>query len=255
MTFIVCCKSAQVGAFMFFQAGCWLWLELCLAAGTPLVLVIFDTCQTHGAVLALPLTKFSTLSHSWPPSGMSGHLKSTWMSDSLWITATICGEGVEQTFDLFKSLCLNVCFVFVTMSHAAVCLVQPIFTFYNIMGVWLKYIQLGWSCYFVVSITTQLTKFVGLVVYLFVQWCVTWFSSLATTAVLLLFHGTLSFWQLGDLDCYVQVLEPASLFSVSILNCLYVSTMQFTSVSCVNCGILRSHAYSTVVPIGSTSRP
>lgn len=106
------------------------------------------------------------------------------------------------------------------MSHAAVCLVQPIFTFYNIMGVWLKYIQLGWSCYFVVSITTQLTKFVGLVVYLFVQWRVTWFSTLAT-AVLLLFHGTLSFWQLGDLDCYVQVLEPASLFSVSILSCLY----------------------------------
>lgn len=47
------------------------------------------------------------------------------------------------SFDLFYSLCLNVCFVFITVSHAAVCLVQPIFTFYNIMAIWLKYIQLG----------------------------------------------------------------------------------------------------------------
>lgn len=116
------------------------------------------------------ITKFGTLSHSWPPSGMSGHLKSTWMSDSLWVTPTICGDGWGGGAKLWLVLffCLNFCFVFVTVSHAAVCLVQPIFTFYNIMGVWLKYIQLGWSCYFVVSITTWLTEFVGLVVYLFV---------------------------------------------------------------------------------------
>lgn len=135
-------------------------------------------------------TEFGTLSHSWPPSGMSGHLKSTWRSESLWISWG--DEGVGQSYDSFYSLCLNVCFVFITMSHAAVCLVQPIFTFYNIMGIWLKYIQLGWSYHFVVSITTRLTKFEGLVVYLFVWWCMTWFSSVAT-AVLLWFRGTLRF--------------------------------------------------------------
>lgn len=191
------------------------------------------------------VTLLTPMWHVWPSKE---HL-------DVWFTVNNSNNLWRRLRGWSKALtCFNVCCVFVIVSHAAVCLVQPIFTFYNIMGVWLKYIQLGWSCYFVVSITTQLTKFVGLVVYLFIQWCVTWFSSLAT-AVLLLFHGTLSLWQLGDLDCYVQVLEPASLFSVSILNCLYASKMQFTSVSCLNCGILRSHAHSTFVPIGSTSFP
>jgi len=195
MTFTVCCKSAQARAFMFFQAGCWLWPESCLAAGTPLVLVIFDTCQTDGAVLALAQQQNSALCHTPDPQvaclviqrapGGLNHCESQQQTVDI-------VEGVEQSFDSFYSLCLNVCFVFITMSHAAVCLVKPIFTFYNIMGIWLKYIQLGWSYHFVVSITTWLTKFEGLVVYLFVWWCMTWFSSVAT-AFLLLFRGTLRF--------------------------------------------------------------
>jgi len=38
---------------------------------------------------------------------------------------------------------------------------------------------------------------------------------------------SLALAEMGDLDCYVQVLEPASLVSVSILNCLYVLTIHF----------------------------
>lgn len=69
-------------------------------------------------------------------------------------------------------LCLNVCFVFVTVSHAAVCLVQPIFTFYNFMGVWLNiYSTVGLKllfCGFNYNMINQMSRASGIFVCLVV---------------------------------------------------------------------------------------